>query len=89
MESTRLGWIDFMFRADGESFNLEAEVTGKLVKKFFGEHADLEIDGVYLHGPVRVNMLPALSGDQVRAIAADVKPQARLRDENPGQWSEA
>ncbi len=88
-KSARLGWIDLMFRANGESFLIEMEVTGGWEKKWMDAPRDLIIDGVYLEAAARVNILPSLTWAQINAIAEEVKPQARLRDDRPDLFLEA
>lgn len=84
-----LGWTDFTFKADGERYNVEVEVRGRFDKEFIGEPRKMVITGLFLTGAdARVNVLPALSHAQVRAIALEVRPQALLRQTNPEQFPE-
>jgi hypothetical protein len=71
----RLGWVDMTFKADGETHCLEAEVVGTFNRQ------QVQIEAVYLTGAdQRINILPVLKGQQIRDIAAEVAPQARLRE---------
>lgn len=83
-EGTRLGWVDASFKADGETYCFELEITGSLEKRWIGEKRQLTIGGVFVTGAdARINILPALTGAHIKALADDVRSQAELRIAHP------